>query len=57
MLVHRAGPTGVAVKPATTFRPIAPLEDVAGAAHDYRQEHRPGLLERALAGVVDALQR
>ena len=57
MLVHRAGPGGVAVTPKTTFRPIAPLDDVAGAPHDYRQEHRPKLLERALAGVVDALQK
>jgi predicted dehydrogenase len=57
MLVHRAGPAGVAVKPKTTFQPIAPLDDVAGAPQDYRRAHRPRLLERALAGVVDALQK
>lgn len=57
MLVHRAGPAGLAAEPATTFRPITPLEDVAGAPFDYRTRHRPRLFERALAGVVDALQR
>ncbi len=57
MLVHRAGPRGVAVAPSTTFRPIAPLDDVARAPGDYRHDHRPRLLERALAGVLQALQK
>jgi predicted dehydrogenase len=57
MLVHRAGPEGIAVKPTTTFRPIPPLDDVAAAPVDYRGAYQPRLLERALAGVVGSLQK
>ena len=57
LLVHRAGPEGVAVAPATSFTPLAMFEDVVAAALDYRAASRPGLAERSLGKLVGRLQR
>lgn len=57
LLIQRAGPAGVAVRPSTSFEPIAPLPDVAASPHDYRAGYRPRRLEAMLAGLVGRLQR
>jgi predicted dehydrogenase len=56
LLIQRAGPSGVAVRPSTTFASIAP-PDVARPALDYRATHRPAMAERLVAGLVAALHR
>ncbi|MGE5539452.1 MAG: Gfo/Idh/MocA family protein [Gemmatimonas sp.] len=54
MLIHGAGPKGVAVTPTTTFRTMQPLPDVAAhKVHDYR---RP-VFERMAAGLVEKLHK
>lgn len=57
LLIHRAGPAGIATKPTTSFKPMEPLPDVAASARDYRAGYRPRLFERVLAGIVEALHK
>jgi predicted dehydrogenase len=57
LLIQRAGATGVATAPATSFRPIDPPPDVAQAPYDWRASWRPRLAERILGGVVGTLHR
>jgi predicted dehydrogenase len=56
LLIQRAGPSGVSVRPTTTFMPMEPLPEIAGNPHDYRKSYRPRLLERLLAGSVAGLR-
>ncbi|TCP36094.1 Gfo/Idh/MocA family oxidoreductase [Sphingomonas sp. BK235] len=57
LLIQRAGPTGIATSPTTTFESLQPLPEVANARIDYRASYRPRPLERALAGAMAALHR
>jgi len=57
LMIQNAGPIGTARVPTTTFKPLAMPEDVATAPRDYRTTHRPRLLERTAAGVVERLHR
>lgn len=57
LLIQRAGPGGVAQRPSTTFAPLQPLAEVLNSPHDYRQNYRPRLFERAAAGLVEALHK
>ena len=57
LLIQRAGPQGAAMKPTTTFKAVAPLADVASNSHNYLKTYRPKSLERAAAGVVEALHK
>jgi predicted dehydrogenase len=57
LLVQRAGVSGVAMVPTTTFAGIEPLPAVSGATTDYRRDYRPGLLERRLGATVDGLHK
>jgi hypothetical protein len=56
-LIQRAGPTGVAVRPTTTFRPIEPLPEVAASARNYQASYRARPLERMMAGAVETLHK
>lgn len=57
LLIQRAGPGGNAVVPTTTFRPFEPLADVAQSPRNYLATYQPALLERAAAGLVEALHK
>ncbi len=57
LLIQRAGAKGVAVVPTTTFEPIELLADVVNSPMDYRRNYKPALLEKAVAGVVEALHK
>lgn len=57
LLIQRSGPEGLTTKPTTSFKPLEPLADVAGGAHDYRANYRPRLFERMSAGIVETLHR
>ncbi|HWK75551.1 MAG TPA: Gfo/Idh/MocA family oxidoreductase [Povalibacter sp.] len=57
LLIQRAGPEGIAMKPTTSFEPIEPLPDMVDGPHSYRIAYRPRLLERRLAGIVETLHR
>lgn len=57
LLIQRAGAGGVALKPSTSFAPVAPMGDVIGGPADYLASYRPGLLERAVTGLVEALHK
>jgi predicted dehydrogenase len=53
LLIHRAGPEGIATKPTTSFKAIEPLPDVIVSSRDYRTSYRPRILERVLLGTVE----
>jgi len=57
LLIQRAGPEGIATAPTTSFKPIEPLPDVADNPRNYRTSYRPRLLEKLLAGFVEALHK
>lgn len=57
LLIHRAGPEGIATKPTTTFSPLQPFGDLVKEARDYRASYRPRLLEGGLVSVVEALHK
>lgn len=57
LLIQRAGPTGTAVQPETTFTPLEPLPEVANAPIDYRATYRPRAMERMFGNAVDSLHR
>jgi predicted dehydrogenase len=57
LLIQRAGPGGVAMKPTTTFKPIEPLADVAKSPRNYLTSYRPKFFERVMYGVVAALHK
>jgi predicted dehydrogenase len=57
LLIQRAGPAGVAMKPTTTFKPIEPLRDVANNPTNYLTSYRPRLFESLMASVVEALHK
>ena len=57
LLIQRAGPTGIATCPTTTFAPLEPMPEVANSPHDYRRNYRLGMFEKMLGGVVDTLHR
>ena len=57
LLIHRAGPGGIATKPTTSFKPIDPLPDVVNSPRDYRNGYRPRIFEKALAGIVETLHK
>lgn len=57
LLIQRAGPHGAAMKPTTTFAPLAPLPDLLRDQPDYRATARPALLEKAVASIVEALHK
>lgn len=57
LLIQRAGPLGVAMTPTTSFARIAPLDEVTNSPRNYRSDYRPALLERAAAGLVEALHK
>jgi predicted dehydrogenase len=57
LLIQRAGPNGVAMRPQTTFRAIEPLPDVANSSRDYRAGYRARFFERALGGIVETLHK
>lgn len=52
LLIQRAGPTGAAVRPTTTFAPLPP-PDLGD--HDYKASYRPRFTERAFTRMVEAL--
>jgi predicted dehydrogenase len=57
LLVQRAGPAGIAVRPTTSFEPLSPLSEIVASSHNYRTAYRPRFLERTLAGLIETLQR
>jgi predicted dehydrogenase len=57
LLIQRAGPAGVATRPATSFKSLKPPIDVINSPHDYRARYRPRISERVLAGTVETLHR
>ncbi|MDB5826412.1 MAG: oxidoreductase [Variovorax sp.] len=57
LLIQRAGTTGIAMKPQTTFTRFEPLTDVATSPRDYRTSYRPHFFERLLAGTMVALHK
>jgi predicted dehydrogenase len=57
LMIQRAGPEGVAMRPTTTFRPIAPPAEVESDPHDYRAGYRPRFLERMMVGAVEAMHK
>jgi predicted dehydrogenase len=56
LLIHRAGPHGVTTRPTTTFQPLQPLPEIAGA-RDYLTGYRAPTFERMAAGVVEKLHK
>ncbi|KQP21177.1 Gfo/Idh/MocA family protein [Pseudorhodoferax sp. Leaf265] len=57
LLIQRAGAQGVAKVPTTSFAPVPLLDDVLNSPMNYLQTYKPALLERAVAGLVEALHR
>jgi len=57
LLIQRAGPEGVAMRPTTTFSAIRPLPDICDQAVDYRANYLPGILEGWLGGTVATLHK
>lgn len=57
LMIQRAGPSGVACRPATTFRTFDPLPDVLSGQPDYHASYRPRLLERWMTGAVRLLHK
>lgn len=57
LMIQRAGAHGMAVKPSTSFQQIDLLADVVKSPIDYRRYYKPALLERAVAGIVEALHK
>lgn len=55
LMIQRAGPGGIAMRPATSFEPLRSLPDTIVPPQDYRTGYRPRFLERTLGIVVDAL--
>jgi hypothetical protein len=56
-LIQRAGASGVAMVPETTFKPLVPPADVLKGQPDYRAMHKPRYFERKLSGFIDHLQK
>jgi predicted dehydrogenase len=57
LLIQRAGPKGIATAPATSFKPIEPLPEVANNPRNYRTSYRLRLFEKMFGGTVEALHR
>ncbi len=57
LLIQRSGPAGIATRPTTSFRPIAPLQDVAENARNYGRTETPRMFEKLMGGVVAALHK
>ena len=57
LLIQRAGPEGIAVKPATCFESIEPWSAVVNSREDFRNSYRPRLLEKLFGGTVEALHK
>jgi predicted dehydrogenase len=57
LLIQRAGPHGMAMKPTTSFTPLAPLPDLLRGQPDYRATASPAPLEKAVASIVEALHK
>ena len=57
LLIQRAGPNGVAMKPLTTFKSIEPLPDVLASGKNYLISYRPRFFERLMAGLVESLHK
>ena len=49
LLVQGAGTNGIAVKPATTFKPLGPIQGGQSGAADYKAAATPRMLERLLS--------
>ncbi len=57
LLIHGAGPRGIAARPTTTFVPMEPLANSSSRDRNYKTEYRPRLSERILTGIVAALHK
>jgi predicted dehydrogenase len=57
LMIQRAGPGGISVKPQTTFAPIPSPTEVATKTRNYLAEYRPRPLERMMGSIVDALHK
>lgn len=57
LLINDAGPSGVAIRPTTSFERFDLSGDVTGSPGDYRHAARPRLLEKLTGGAVAALHR
>lgn len=57
LLIQRAGPSGVAMRPTTTFKAIEPLQDVAQSSQNYRTSYRPRFFEGLMSSVVESLHK
>jgi predicted dehydrogenase len=55
LLIQNAGPNGIAQPVRTTFKPLAPLPEIANAPGTWRDRYRPRFLERMLGRTVDAM--
>lgn len=55
LMIQRAGPNGIAVKPATTFEPLKPEFYLSKPSSDFLSSYRPKMMERMLAKIVDML--
>ncbi|RCW76029.1 Gfo/Idh/MocA family protein [Pseudorhodoferax soli] len=57
LLIQRAGRTGVALTPTTTFQPFEPLADVAQSQRNYLASYKSAPLERLVTGLVESLHK
>lgn len=57
MMVQRAGASGIATVPQTTFEKIAPLPDMITGQRDYRAGYQQRMLENRLGKLIDKLQK
>jgi hypothetical protein len=57
LLIQRAGPHGIGIKPTTTFTPSDWTPDTIDGSRDYRATYKPRFLEGLLGRLVHALNR
>ncbi|MEY9107437.1 putative dehydrogenase [Bradyrhizobium yuanmingense] len=57
MMVQRAGASGIATVPRTTFEKISPLPDMISGQRDYRTGYRQRISENRLGKLIDKLQK
>lgn len=56
LLIHGAGPAGVAVTPKTSFKPLD-LHVLQSSSQNYLLEYRVRLIERIMSGFITALHK
>lgn len=57
LLIQNAGPTGLAVRPTTSFAPLEPMDEILADRRNFRADYRPNFIERRLGATVDGLHK